>query len=235
MFFQRLLTLVILFTAISGPTASLAETRYVSDLLVISLRQEPSRTGSLIGHLRTGDALDVLATTEDGYIMVRTSQGDEGWVAKRYTTDELPKAQLIKKLKHEIANLGEKKKKQLEEIASLNTALNEAQDQLTNLEKQLHEMADVEQQASNKVAAAEAKYTDLLEKSKGVNEVYAERDSLLEQQGSMQQKIAFLEAENQDLVQTGRILWFLAGFGVFLVGWLMGRAGRRVRHSSLSL
>ena len=81
-----------------------------------------------------------------------------------------------------------------------------------------------------------SKYTDLQEKSKGVEEVYGHRDELMARHEEMKQKIDFLEAENEDLIQTGRILWFLAGFGVFLVGWLMGKVGgRKQRQSSLTL
>jgi len=86
------------------------------------------------------------------------------------------------------------------------------------------------------VTEAKANYTDLQEKSKGVEDVYQHRDELLGRHAEMKQKIAFLEAENDELVQTGRILWFLAGFGVFLIGWLMGKVGgRRQRQSSLSM
>jgi SH3 domain protein len=42
-------------------------------------------------------------------------------------------------------------------------------------------------------------------------------------------KVQLLNAENSELKRTGMIKWFLAGGGVLLFGWIIGRISRKKR------
>ena len=217
------------------PLLAQAETRYVSDVLVISIRTEPTRSASIIGHLRTGKAMDVLEDNGEGFLLIRTDNGEQGWVQSRYTTTDLPKSMVIKQLKNKIASLEKKiagRNEQQQKLAHLEEV---HQAELKQLKAENEDLTTQLLTMEQAVTKAQDQFKDLQEKSKGVTEVYGQRDELQAQNNDMRQKITFLEAENADLVQTGRILWFLAGFGVFLFGWLMGRMGRKQRHSSITL
>ena len=56
-----------------------AETRYISDQLVVSLREQPQKGAQLITYLKTGMAVEILE--EDGeYIKVQTEAGEIGYI-----------------------------------------------------------------------------------------------------------------------------------------------------------
>jgi SH3 domain protein len=48
-------------------------------------------------------------------------------------------------------------------------------------------------------------------------------------------RVAALENESENLFKTRMIKWFLAGFGVIFIGWILGQtvSGRNRRQSSL--
>ncbi len=235
MSFRCFLSLIVFSVIIALPLQVEAETRYVSDVLVVSLRDAPSRSASIIGHLRSGNVMEVVEENEDGYVLITTDAGDQGWMQARYTTTKLPKTLAIDKLKAQLISLQKQlqiAKDQKEKVVTSEKSLLE---ELAQLKKSSAELINQIGTMKMAVTEAESSYVDLQEKSKGVAEVYRQRDEFLARHDEMKQKIAFLEAENNDLVQTGRILWFLAGFGVFLVGWMMGKMGRKQRHSPLSL
>ena len=62
-------TLALLFIFL-GPILVNAEERYISDTLIVSLRDIPSLRGEVISYLRSGDLLEVLEENEDGFIRV---------------------------------------------------------------------------------------------------------------------------------------------------------------------
>ena len=81
-----------------------AETRYVSDVLVINLRDAPSSGGTNLAHLKTGESFEVLGA-QGNYLRVRTPAGEEGWVRQQYTTAEIPKAHVVATLRQELAQV----------------------------------------------------------------------------------------------------------------------------------
>lgn len=235
MIFVRYYKLLFIIAFLLLPIQALAETRYVSDILVISVRDAPTRSASILGHLRSGKAIEVIEDNGDGYLLVTADSGIQGWVQKRYTTIDLPKAQVISQLKAHISSL---KKKLRDEDDQQQKKSQLAVTRLAEIKQLRGENDDLLAKMANMqkiTTEAQERYQDLQEKAKGVTEIYSERDELLGQNSDMKQKITFLEAENADLVQTGRILWFLAGFGVFFLGWLVGKMGKKQRHSSITL
>jgi SH3 domain protein len=97
------ITLLAALLALSA-VAARAETRYVSDQLVITLRAGKGTEFKIIDYLRTGDALEVLSE-EGNYLKVRTAKGEEGWVRSRYVTSDTPKALVIAGLNKQLEDL----------------------------------------------------------------------------------------------------------------------------------
>ncbi len=80
---RKLLISVCLSILVSGH--ALAETRYVSDRLEITMRSGKSTSHGIIRMLRSGTQLNVLETDNDsGYSRVRTREGKTGWVLSRF-------------------------------------------------------------------------------------------------------------------------------------------------------
>ncbi len=212
-----------------------ASDRYISDILIVTLRDAPSRNSNIIGHLRSGDYMKVLEENENGYIRVRVSSGNEGWVPKKYTAEGKSKDSIIKQLKLTAASFEDRKNSNKSRVADLTAQVNDYQSKIdsnaTQEAKQLAHILDLEKQ----VAEAQDKYITLKDQSKGVEEVYSERETLLKTNEDLQQEVTVLTMENSEIDQTKNIFWFLAGAAVLLIGCVIGRSGKKSRRNSLTL
>ena len=65
-----------------------AETQYVSDHLVITVRTGQGAQFQIIKTLESGEHVEVLETTDTGYTRIETSDGTEGWVRTQYLATE---------------------------------------------------------------------------------------------------------------------------------------------------
>lgn len=227
-------TLALLLVLLS-PALVFAEKRYISDTLIVSLRDEASLRGNIISYLRSGDSLEIIEEHEDGFILVQTATGDQGWIQKKYTIDEKPKDLIIADLEKTVTTLKAQIKKAAGKTETLKATSQNITDQLRDKDQEIASLRNTISELTEAVKRAEGKYTDLRQKSQGVEEIFAERDALLARLKTVDQEVAMLRVENAELIQTERLLWFLAGFGVFLVGWIMGKVSRKSRRSGLSL
>src|SRR5210317_727754 len=125
-YFSIIFTLIIIASNVIVPLAE-AETRYVGDELVITLRQGKSTNHKILKNLKTGTPVEVL---EEGqtYLKVRTSDGTEGYVLRQYISSKTPKTYRIEELATENTKLLDK--------------INELQKTKSSLENQLHEIQE---------------------------------------------------------------------------------------------
>ncbi len=216
-------------------TQAFAAERYISDVLIVTLRDSPSANSSIIGHLRSGDYMTELEELESGYIRVRLNSGVEGWLPKKYTAVGQSKDSLIAELQKRILALEEDNKMQkikntdLEgQVGSFQTSIDTSANREAVLQAKLVDMEKI-------AADAQDKYITLQDQSKGVEAIYVERNQLIQANESLTKQVTGLTNNNRELDQTKNIFWFLTGSGVLLVGWLIGRSGRKNRRSSLSL
>jgi len=203
-------------------TAIAAETGYVTDQLVLTLRSAPAAEFEPLGHLKTDTRVEILG--EDGrFLRVRTSDGKEGYVLRQYITDRIPKkltiqrqAQQIEKLKRQLAAArgnDSQLRKQLAELQAANTGL---QDELAQCKSRLDETS--------------RQYDELVAASGNLLELTRERDRLRQENRRLTARVDKLEEENASLLTTGSIRWFLAGAGVLFFGWILGKLSRRKRR-----
>jgi len=81
-----------------------ADTRYVSDELIISVRDGQNQDDNVLRYIKTGTAVNVLE--EKGrYLRIKTEDGLEGWVQTQYIISEKPNARIIEDLRNEINDL----------------------------------------------------------------------------------------------------------------------------------
>lgn len=219
-----------LFLIVLSPTLSFAEKRYVSDTLIVSLRATPSNLGEVLSYLKSGDSLNIIEENEEGFVLIETANGKQGWIPKKYTIDTIPKDLIIAGLEKKISNLNDKVASASKKAKAQNRSLQNIKTELDNKQKDVSQLQATISELKLSVKSAETKYDDLKQKTKGVVEIYSERDNLLARLQTREKEVAMLKIENADLVQTERLLWFLAGFGVFLVGWIMGKFSRKTRR-----
>lgn len=216
--------------AVLTPGFGRAETRYVSDVLLVNLREAPQANAPTIRLLRSGESFQVLES-RPGFLRVRTGQGEEGWVAEQYAVSEVPAAIVAARLQEEIARL-RNRLRTLEEDRDRATAELEAsrRAQASSATELQHELAAVRgeaEQAARELQDVRERYERLLQASQNVAEVTDERDRLRAQTGELREAVDRLEAEKSTFVRSWAIRWFLAGAGVLTLGWVLGALTRK--------
>jgi SH3 domain protein len=223
--------LVIIFsTVIAAPAA--ADTRYVGDQLVITLRQGKSTKHKIMKTLKTGTPMEILEE-DPTYFKVRISDGTEGYVLRQYISSELPKALRIKEL--EIKNSGLQNK-----IGELEKAKNNLEIQLDEIQKKYAlEVSELKTKSTNLEQNIDLalnnqdemteKYNTLLAQSENVIQISDEREKLLKDNIKITAGIKELRKKNKKLSDSKMIKWFLAGGGVFFFGWMIGKISRKRR------
>ena len=184
-----------------------ADRRYVSDRLIVTLREAPRKDGVALRKLGTGTPVEVLE--ESGrYLRVRTEEGEEGWVGKQYISSEVPKPIIIAGLRKEIDLLKAR-------IKEFETGGNPMLDELE--------------------AAKQSHLAKVKELEESVVEIIGERSRLRKANDQLHRDIEHLQKEIADLKGTGKLRWFLAGAAVFCLGLIAGQVARRKKKYYIDL
>lgn len=129
---------------ISISTSALADTVYVSDSLRVGVRTEPENRGDTISVVVTGMALQVL-DRRGNYMLVRTSNGVEGWVNSNYVSRKKPAKLLLEASQKENEQLTKQVselKSNVEDLEYSRTKLNDQNEELVKKNKQLQKQVD---------------------------------------------------------------------------------------------
>jgi hypothetical protein len=89
------LVLVITIFIFVSPACLHAKSMYVRDWIVITLRSAPNETSLAIGTASTNDLVEVLEEG-NGWVRIQTKDGKEGWVALRFLSAQPPKSFYVK-------------------------------------------------------------------------------------------------------------------------------------------
>ena len=190
----------------------LADTRYVSDRLIISVRAGQNNTSDILGYIKSDTPVDVLEE-EGRYLKIKTENGLEGWVNTRYIISEPPKTLTIKDLRNERNRLrGEIETFKNKTIDSSNqsspTKLNYEQ-KIKELERTLKTH---QQMASN-----------------GESEL----ERLKKENVRLKSEIGHLKKPNKSPMKSKSIQWFLVGAGVLFFGFMIGRSARKEKRANI--
>lgn len=225
--FMLLFALLIALSISVGSTH--ADTRYVSDMLILTLREGQGSQYKAIRTLKTGTPIEVLEESAR-YLRVRTQEGEEGWVEKQYISSKEPKAVIIAGLQKETNRL----KVRVEELEKSRAAL---LDQFSAA-KQSHTLQVKEASRLNmELTQITEKYNALLDQSKNVAELIKKNDRLYGENDRLQAANDRLNTESERLRQEiahlrrTEMLWlFLAGAGVFFVGLIVGKVSKKKKR-----
>jgi len=233
----------ILFAAILisvFPASVSAETRYVSDMLVIALRTAPDNDSEVIQRLHSDAPLEILEERKE-FLKVKTGFGLEGWVIKRYTTSNIPKSMVIAELSEKIKRLElnletvEKEKKQREpEQGKIQGNPDNSSGAVQSTNEQ--ERKDMERIVAEHQEITE-KYNNLLNQSKNVIQLSQKMEILKKEnirlrasENKSRDAFKIVEIIKDNFFQAEMIPWFLAGSGVLLVGILLGKVSRKKEY-----
>jgi len=176
-----------------------ADRRYVSDNLIVTIREAPRKDSMALRKLGTNTPVEVLE--ESGrYLRVRTEEGEEGWVGKQYISSEVPKPIVIAGLRKEIDRLKAR-------IKEAQTGENPMLDELE--------------------AAKQSYLAKVKELEESAAEIIGERSRLRKANDRLHRDVEHLQNEITHLKGTGKLQLFLAGAAVFFLGLIAGQVARR--------
>jgi SH3 domain protein len=231
----RLIIFLTLFTFFGVPIGTAdAKTQYVSDQLIITMREGQGNQFKIIQMLVAGTPVEIIEESQN-YLKVRTKDGREGWVLKQYITSETPKTEIIAGLKKEIDRLKTELENYHRDKMSLQNELQTVKldygERITKLTQNVSASRQEAEQTAKELRRASEKYTTLVEQSKNVAALVKERDSLKAANNRLNTETEHFQKENSRLKRLQMIWWFLAGGGVFFVGWIIGSVSKKKRSS----
>ena len=203
-----------------------AQERYISDLLYVPLRSGMGNQYRIIhGGLATGTRLELLREeqTEDGetWSLVRTQQGDEGWIRSQFLLDEPTSAMKLAAIERRNRELSEQNQQWQER-------LNQLQDESGEAEQKLAKLRDNYQELQNAHEELQAIASDSVE-------LHEQHQSLSENYQMLQTRFDVVQAENERLKKERRYQDWVFGGGILLTGVLLSlilqAIGKRRRHS----
>jgi SH3 domain protein len=210
-----------------------ADRRYVSDMLIITLRAGKGQEYRVIKTLKTNTPVEVLEESEE-YLRVLTDEGEEGWVAKQYITSEVPKYIIIEGLKKETSALNERIEELEKDKASLLEQFEVATQRHATKVKELETDANKSKKEASflkiKLAQITEKHNTLIDQSKNVVDLVSKNKQLQAKNVDLTTSAEQLKKENSDLKNTRRLQWFLAGGCVFFIGWIVGKISRKKKY-----
>ncbi|SDT93615.1 TIGR04211 family SH3 domain-containing protein [Desulfobacula phenolica] len=221
-----LTTLVLAVSAFAQ--TSLAQTGYVSDMLLLTFRQGPGNSYEVIKTLQSDTPVSIMEE-KNGFYKVTLQSNETGWVDKRFIVFKQPKSIVLEQLKQENSSLKDK-------ILQLESSSQALEDAIKNLEASLKTALDEKIKTSRLLSENREKYDTLIKQSGNIHKLIKENKSLHEQNITLAGNLEKLEKSHKDLFKTSMIKWFLAGVGVLLLGWIIGQSvSSKKRRSGSSL
>ncbi len=184
-----------------------AETRYVVDVLIITLRSGQSTQNQILETLPSGTKLELLETAKE-YSKVRAPDGKVGWVLNQYISKK-PTAKLL-------LSAAESKAARLEEEnVRLTADLKTSTSKNAELESAYQKMSSEQQKLSAELERLGQAAAQPLKLQK-------ENEALKKQLAELKNSYQKLNLENQTMKTEYQRQWFITGAGVIVLGIFIG-------------
>ena len=208
-----------LFFLLAGNAA--AETRYVSDMLEITMRSGKGTSYGITRMLRSGTAVQVLETDKEaGYTRVRTNNGKEGWVLSRFLMNGRASRERLAAAEKSLAELELENRK-------LTTAMSALTDEKTSLEISLGELEGETKSVGQELAEIKRTASSALA-------IDSENKDLKNRLVSLERQLQTVQQENQSLKDRTARDWFMVGAAVVLLGIIIGLIIPKIRFRKKS-
>jgi len=225
---------IVAFTVSVSINSVFADTRYVSDRLIISVRNGQNQNAAVLGYIETGEPVDVLEEKED-LLRIRTEDLIEGWVRAKYIDSEKPKVLIIENLENEIKALNKNIKTVKNEQDSVSNTLSKTKKMYQEEIEELKEEVNINQKFAAKAKSdfiqLNKKYTNLLKHSKKTGELIGEVDKLKKLNAELNTEVKSLRKDRKNPLKSNRIQSFIAGAGVLLFGFILGGSVKKKKRS----
>lgn len=226
--------LIVAFIVSSSINSVFADTRYVSDRLIISVRDGQNQNAAVLGYIETGAPLDILEEKED-LLRIRTEDGIEGWVRAQYIISEKPKVLIIENLKNEITALKKEIETSKNEQDSASNTLSKTKKMYQEEIEELKEEVNINQKFAAKAKSdfiqLNKKHTNLLRHSKNTEGLIGEVEKLKKLNAELNTEAKNLRKDRKNPLKSNKIQSFIAGAGVLLFGFILGGSARKKKRS----
>lgn len=187
-----------------------AETRYVTDVVYVPLRSGPGAQYRILHRgLKTGLRMTVLeADAGEGYSKVRTADGLEGYIPRQYLVVEEPARERLPKVLENLSQL-------IKENTALKSGLSATEDELDNVKGTLEETTGLLDDKTSEFIA-------LREATADPQALDRRNKQLMEENLQLKNRIEVIEAENNQLIRSSSMRWYLYGSGTIIIGILLG-------------
>ena len=193
---------------VMAPNLVQAETNYVSDHLVITVRTGAGIEFQIIKTLGSGEHVEVLEETVDGYSHIETSDGTEGWVRTQYLQSEPTSS---------------------EKLISVNAKLKEVKATLKQLKKNYDGLKLTHQKLSKNQTKLSSDKKKLDAEFSRISEV-AKKPIILDRENrklrlanvNLEKDLQRLNQENHSLNDRSQREWFIVGALVLFGGIILG-------------
>jgi SH3 domain protein len=195
---------------------ALAETRYVSDNLEITMRSGKGTSYGITRMLRSGTPVEVLEEDKDaGYTQVRVKGGKEGWVLSRFLMKGRAARDRLAAAEKSLAELELENRK-------METSMTALTDEKATLEKELASLEGQTRNVSQELAEIKRTASSALA-------IESENKDLKGRVVSLERQLQILQQENEGLRDRTARDWFMVGAGVVLLGIIVGLIIPRIR------
>ncbi|MDJ0621981.1 MAG: TIGR04211 family SH3 domain-containing protein [Desulfocapsaceae bacterium] len=197
-----------------------AQTWYVKPTAEIPLRRGQGSDYKILAIVSDGAPVTVVEENET-WAKITTTDGKEGWILKRYLTQQTPLDRVVTNLRAKNQTL----EQQLTETRTENEELQRVQQALENtLANHKEELATLADE-----------HNTLVEDTANVITIKSNLEESREAVTDLQQKIGVVVAENNRLKASQNIRWFLAGGGTLILGCIIGMIISRSKKKKSSL
>ena len=184
-----------------------AETMYINDIVRITLRTGPGTDNKIIAMIQSGQEVEVLETGDE-WTYVRLPDGREGWVINYLLTSKIPNCLILEQVKKKREALMVQSASLLENNTKLKAENKTAQSEIAQKETMLIQLGQ--------------SYETLKTESADFLKLKSKYDKVLSQLAEQTEKAERLEKKLTSFEKHRAVMWFLAGAGVLLVGFLIG-------------
>ena len=200
---------------------AVAETRYVSDVLEITMRSGKGTSFGITRMLRSGTAVQVLEVDKkSGYTQVRTKSGKEGWVLSRFLMNGRAARERLAATEKSLAELELENRKL---TTSMSTLSEEKKMLASNLGKLEGESRSVGQEL-----------TEIKRTASSALAIDSENKDLKGRLVSLERQLQTVQQENQSLKDRTARDWFMVGAAVVLLGIVIGLIIPKIRFRKKS-
>ncbi|MCK5383728.1 MAG: TIGR04211 family SH3 domain-containing protein [Gammaproteobacteria bacterium] len=200
---------------------AMAETRYVSDTLEITMRSGKGTSFGITRMLRSGTPVEVLGVDKkSGYTQVRTNSGKEGWVLSRFLMKGQAARDRLATAEKNLAELELENRKLTTAMATLNEEKGTLESTLQKLEGESRgvsqELAEIRRTASSALT------------------IDSENKNMKGRMVSLERQLQTVQQENETLKDRTARDWFMVGAAVVLLGIIVGLIIPKIRFRKKS-